>query len=261
MDAVSQVLASRQSADRLTPMIGVSVAGHVVLTAAVFLLPAAWMGIRAVPDEPVMMVSLGGSTGPDTGGRRPESSQSTQTVAPPAPRPEPVRPPTVATPEMIVPTKTPPKKTPPTPVKQAPRDATARATPSTGAEIQKGDANANTGSRNQTPFGGVSTGGGGGVGPRLDVLNFCCPQYLVTMQDRVLRNWESRQQSLGTTGVVFVVQRDGSLTDVAVEKTSGNAQLDFLATRALVLTRQLPPLPAEYPNQTLRVHLTFEYQR
>ncbi len=260
MDAVSQVLASRQSADRITPMVGVSVAAHLVLTAAMFLLPAAWMGIRAVPDEPVMMVSLGGSAGPETGGRRPESAQATQAVAPPTPRPEPVLPPTVATPEMIVPTKAPPKKTPPPPVKQAPRDATPRATPSTGAEIQKGDANANTGSRNQTPFGGVSSGGGG-IGPRLDVLNFCCPQYLVTMQDRVLRNWESRQQSLGTTGVVFVVQRDGSVTDVAVEKTSGNAQLDFLATRALLLTRQLPPLPAEYPNQTLRVHLTFEYQR
>jgi len=250
MDAVSQVLASRQSADRVASMVGVSVAGHLVLTAAVFLLPAA----------SVMMVSLGGSAGPETGGRRPESAQATQAVAPPTPRPEPVLPPTVATPEMIVPTKAPPKKTPPPPVKQAPREATVRATPSTGAEIQKGDANANTGSRNQTPFGGVSTGGGG-VGPRLDVANFCCPQYLVTMQERVLRNWESRQQSLGTTGVVFVVQRDGSLTDVTVEKTSGNAQLDFLATRALLLTRQLPPLPAEYPNQTLRVHLTFEYQR
>lgn len=112
MDAVSQVLASRHSADRLASMVGLSVAGHLVLTAAVFLLPAAWLGIRVGPEEPVMMVSLGGSPGPDTGGRRPESAQATQTVAPPAPRLEPVRPPTVATPEMIVPTKAPPKKTP-----------------------------------------------------------------------------------------------------------------------------------------------------
>ncbi len=261
MDAVSQVLAVRQSADGAASMVGLSVAAHVALAAAVFLLPAAWMGIRMAPEEPVMMVSLGGAPGPDTGGRRPESAQSQQAVAPPAPRPEPVRPPTVATPEMIVPTKAPPRKTPAPPVKQAPREATARATPSTGTEIQKGDANANTASRNQTPFGGVSTGGAGGVGPRVDVANFCCPQYLVTMQDRIMRNWESRQQALGTTGVVFVVQRDGTLTDVAVEKSSGNAQLDFLATRALSLTRQLPPLPGEYPNASLRVHLTFEYQR
>ncbi len=258
MDAVSQVLATRQSIDGAAPMVAASVAGHVALALAVFLLPAAWMGLRTLPEEPVMMVTLGGAPGPDTGGRRPESAQSQQAVAPPAPRREPVRPPTVATPEMIVPTKAPPR-TPP-PVKQAPRDATARATPSTGAEIQKGDANANTASRSQTPFGGAASGGGG-VGPRLDVVGFCCPQYLVTMQDRILRNWESRQQTLGTTGVVVVVQRDGTLTDVAVEKSSGNSQLDFLATRALLLTRQLPPLPAEYPDQSLKVHLTFEYQR
>ena len=260
MDAVSQVLAGRQTADGVAPMVGLSVLAHVALAAAVVLVPAAWMGITTAPDEPVMMVTLGGAPGPQTGGRQFESSQPTQVVTPPAPRPEPVRPPTAATPEMIVPTKAPPKQTPPAPVKQAPRDATVRATPSAGVELQKGDANANTGSRNQAPFGGVSSGGGG-VGPRLDVLNFCCPQYLVTMQDRILRNWESRQQSLGATNVVFVVQRDGTLTDVAVERSSGNSQLDFLATRALLLTRQLPPLPGEYPNPSLRVHLTFEYQR
>lgn len=260
MDAVSEVLAARQSASGVTPMVGVSVLAHGALAAAMVLLPAAWMGIQTKPDEPVMMVSLGGSPGPETGGRRPESSQSVQTVAPPTPRPQPVLPPTVATPEMVVPTKAPPRKTPAPPVKQAPRDATVRTAPSVGTEVMRGDANANTQSRNQTPFGGVATGGGG-TGPRLDVANFCCPQYLITMQDRILRNWESKQQSLGTTGVVFVVQRDGTLTDVAVEKTSGNAQLDFLATRALLLTRQLPPLPGEYPNATLRVHLSFEYQR
>ena len=260
MDAVSQVLAARNATGDVAPMVGTSVVAHVALVGAVFLLPAAWMGIRPTEEQPIMMVSLAGSSGPQTGGRVPESAQATQVVALPAARPEPVRPPTVATPEMVEPTKAPPKKTPPPPVKQAPREATPRATPSTGAEVQKGDANANTASRSQVPFGGLS-GGAAGTGARVDVANFCCPQYLVTMQERILRNWESRQQSLGTTGVVVVVQRDGSLTDVAVEKSSGNSQLDFLATRALLLTRQLPPLPAEYPNPSLRVHLTFEYQR
>ncbi len=163
MDAVSEVLAARQFREAVAPMVGVSVAAHVALAAAIFLVPAAWMGIRLAPEEPVMMVSLGGAPGPNTGGRRPESAQSTQAVAPPSPRPEPVRPPTLATPEMVVPTKAPPRKVPTPPVKQAPRDATPRATPSTGSEIQKGDANANTRSTSQTPFGGVATGGAGGA--------------------------------------------------------------------------------------------------
>ena len=59
----------------------------------------------------------------------------------------------------------------------------------------------------------------------------------------------------------FTIQRDGTLTDVAVEQSSGNRALDLAASARCCLTRQLPPLPAAYPNPTLTVHLTFEYQR
>jgi hypothetical protein len=37
--------------------------------------------------------------------------------------------------------------------------------------------------------------------------------------------------------------------------------LDFLAHRALLAVRQLPPLPDAYTNPTLVVTLEFEYQR
>ena len=57
-----------------------------------------------------------------------------------------------------------------------------------------------------------------------------------------------KQQALGTTIILFKVQRDGTLTDVAIEKTSGNASLDFIAARALRLTERIPPLPPEYTN-------------
>jgi protein TonB len=156
--------------------------------------------------------------------------------------------------------KAPPKKTPPKappPKVPPPREATPAATPATGAQVQRGDTVADT--RGQG-FGGVASGAGG-TGARLDVADFCCPQYLVTMQSRIQRVWESKQQSTGMTVVRFVIQRDGSMTNVEVERTSGNSTLDLIATRAIQLTRQLPPLPAEYPNPTLTVHLTFEYQR
>lgn len=60
---------------------------------------------------------------------------------------------------------------------------------------------------------------------------------------------------------MFTILRDGTVADIAVEKSSGNQTLDFIATRALRLTQKVPPLPPEYTNPTLRVHLTFEYQR
>jgi TonB family protein len=260
MDAVSQVLVERHGLTEASPMVGASFAAHVVLTAALFLVPAAWMGLRVTEDEAVMTISLAGPVGPQTGGRQVESAQAVQTQAPPAPRPEPVAPPTAKTPEMVEPTKAPPKKTPPVPVKQAPKDAPVRPTPSKGAEVQTGDALANTASTSKVPFGGLASGAGG-TGARLDVGNFCCPQYLAAMQERILRNWESRQQTLGLAIVVFRVQRDGTLSDIAIERSSGNATLDFIATRALRLTQRIPPLPPEYPNPSLTVHMTFEYQR
>jgi outer membrane biosynthesis protein TonB len=37
--------------------------------------------------------------------------------------------------------------------------------------------------------------------------------------------------------------------------------LDQEARRALFKTRKLPPLPQEFPDSTLTVHLIFQYQR
>jgi hypothetical protein len=45
-----------------------------------------------------------------------------------------------------------------------------------------------------------------------------------------------------------------------VERTSGFMALDLAAERALLTTR-LPELPPQFPNPSLTVHLTFEYQR
>lgn len=260
MDAVSQVLVARHGIDDTRPNFVASLAAHAVLAALVFLVPAAWMGMQVAREEPVMTVSLAGPVGPQTGGRVAESAQAVQAAAPPAPRPAPVAPPTAVTPEMVEPTKAPPRKTPPPKVTQAPKDAPTRTAPSTGAQVQTGDALANTASTNRTPFGGTASGAGGS-GASIDVGQFCCLQYLAAMQERILRSWESRQSSLGTAVVVFKVQRDGTLTDIAVERSSGNQTLDFIATRALRLTQQIPPLPAEYTNPSLTVHMTFEYQR
>ena len=44
-----------------------------------------------------------------------------------------------------------------------------------------------------------------------------------------------------------------------VERPSGFLALDLAAERALLITR-LPELPAQFPNPTLTVHVTFDYQ-
>jgi TonB family protein len=60
--------------------------------------------------------------------------------------------------------------------------------------------------------------------------------------------------------VKFTIQRDGRLTDYIIEKPSGSTPLDLAALRAVVVTKSLPPLPNEYSNPTLVVHLSFEYK-
>jgi len=110
-------------------------------------------------------------------------------------------------------------------------------------------------------FGGLSTGGGMGSGSYLDVKNFCCPDYLVTMIQVIRGNWSARQQVAGETMVVFRIQRDGRLTDIEVERSSGYPALDLTAQRALFVTQRLPSLPPAFPDDHLTVHLRFEYRR
>jgi TonB family protein len=81
------------------------------------------------------------------------------------------------------------------------------------------------------------------------------------MLSLIRRNWDERQQASGVTVMRFVIQRNGMITDISVERSSGYAALDFMAERSLRATRQLPPLPAAFPEQTLPVHLVYEYNR
>jgi TonB family protein len=136
--------------------------------------------------------------------------------------------------------------------------ATRGRTPSAPAEpAQPGSAVAETGARG---MGFGLTTGGGGAGGYLDVGDFCCPEYLTTMIQLVQRNWNSKQRIGAQNMVKFTILRDGSLSGVELEQSSGYAALDLASQRALIVTRQLPPLPSAFPNDHLTVHLRFEYQ-
>jgi TonB family protein len=92
--------------------------------------------------------------------------------------------------------------------------------------------------------------------------DFCDPQYLAQMVGMIHRNWTQQRQPVPAKPIIrFVIQRDGSLTDVTVRQSSGYPLLDFTAKRAVDLTRAIPPLPACYPHPDFAVNLTFEYIR
>ena len=81
------------------------------------------------------------------------------------------------------------------------------------------------------------------------------------MQALIRRNWNERQPASGDVLVRFAIRRDGTIEGVELERSSGSSALDLESQRALALTRQLPPLPAAFPDARLVVHLAFRYTR
>jgi TonB family protein len=260
---VTDVLRDRMAEPRgLQGMVAVSVAVHVLAVAFILLAPGKWTGRNAEPPPPAMTISLqGAGEGPKNGGLTAMGGRPVQVERPPqdAPKREEIRPPAAKEPEMTLPKPGAKlvRATPAPTVAQAPDQARGR-TPTKGPQARAGNALADTGVRGQG-F-GLSTGGGPGSGSSLDVADFCCPDYLVLMIERIRSAWMQDQGAAGQVLVKFTVQRDGRLADPAVERSSGLSTLDLGALRAVAMTKTLPPLPAVFPNPTLTVHLNFQYK-
>ena len=243
MTEVTDVIVARQQRpEPFTGMLAWSIVAHAAVLTFLLFGPMDWnLAADEVPN-PVMTISLAGAPGPrnggitQTGGRAvvaPPLESRQVAMPPPPPRPE----------ERIVPTETP---RPP------------RAAPPPKEEPQAGVTRTDTGTRGQG-F-GLTTGGSGGTGVQLDVANFCCPEYIEQMVTLLQRNWQAGQGVGGVTIMRATITRGGSFEGVIVERTSGFLALDLAAERALLTTR-LPELPPQFPNPSLTVHLTFEYQR
>lgn len=256
MNAVAS--SARPAPDGFQRMLTISLVVHLVGVAAFALAPQDWR-TRATTEREVMTISLGGAPGPDSGGQTPMAGRAVQRAVPlqENPRPEPIRPPAPKPPEMVAPAKEPPKTAP----KERPKAETAPdtakgRTPTTGAQVTQGQAQADTGVQSDSI--GLSTGGGGGTGGQMNLGNFCCPAYIQEMLRVVQRNWQQNQNNRGVTIMRFVIDRQGNLSNIEVARSSGNFLLDQAAQRALLATR-LPPLPREYTNPTLTVNLQFNF--
>jgi TonB family protein len=260
-EAVSSILIGRsREADGLSRMVLISLAIHGVLMVALVLVPRDWLRMQDEEQVTPMMISLGPSGTADTGGMtaitaRPVQQESAETKpvnAPPAPK----------VPEMVAPAPD-VKPKPVTKPIEKPVEKSSTRKPSTGAEVKSGAARVETRNAAQVPFGGLAerSGASSSGGPRLDVANFCCPEYVDTMNQRIRSNWDQKQGAAGQTVVRFTIRRDGVLVNVEVAKTSGNPLLDLESKRAVINTRQLAALPAQFDRPTLTVLLTFDYLR
>ena len=57
--------------------------------------------------------------------------------------------------------------------------------------------------------------------------------------------------------VRFTINREGRLSRIELESSSGNSSFDRAALRSLYATNPLPPLPPAYSKSSLTVHLTY----
>ncbi len=104
---------------------------------------------------------------------------------------------------------------------------------------------------------GVAVSGGNSL--KLDAPDFPFPHYITLIQLRIENNWQppfSGQGQLLAT-VYFKIRRNGEVTDVKLEQTSGSIAFDQAAQRAVYSANPMPPLPTGSGLETLGVHFDF----
>jgi TonB family protein len=135
------------------------------------------------------------------------------------------------------------------------------AAPSGTPEGTEGGTGMGTGLR----IGGGEGPGGPGYGPG-GLANFPYVWYLNTITERVSSNWFSSLVDPGISGsfqtiVYFRIQKSGQVVDVQIEQSSGLTPLDLSAVRAVKASAPFPPLPREYDEAYLGIHLIFEHTK
>lgn len=220
----------------------ISLTVHVLISIIAF----EWVSFRSVRyiPRPVYNVTL-----------VPPPVQAKAEQPPPKPEPEPEKvapePEPEPEPEEAEPIKPVPKPKPkPKPEKPKPR----REVPKTDIEEPRPDQTESTEPSESTPETGEMS---------LDAKDFPFAPYINRVRRKIAANWRVPEGSQGQERfcrVYFRIQRDGSVSDVAVEETSELFMFDQAAKRAVMNAAPLPPLPREYREGYLGVHFSFVYK-
>jgi len=103
------------------------------------------------------------------------------------------------------------------------------------------------------------TGPGGDFGGRF-------PWYVQAVRNRISTNWLQSTVDPGVTWapravVTFQILRTGSITNIELLRSSGNASVDNSARRAILSSSPLAPLPGEYSGSHVTVEFWFDFRR
>ncbi|HTO10295.1 MAG TPA: energy transducer TonB [Candidatus Binatia bacterium] len=109
---------------------------------------------------------------------------------------------------------------------------------------------------------GQRSGSPQGAGPlTVTASDFPFAWYIAIVQRKIAASWDPWAQPGHQPVAVFTIDRDGRVSGVAIDKTSGNSYYDQKAVRAINDAVPFPPLPAEWPKPVLRIKLGFAFSQ
>ena len=90
--------------------------------------------------------------------------------------------------------------------------------------------------------------------------------YVSAVRNRISSNWllSTISPSILTAPRVYLtfdISRDGTVTDVRINQSSGRPEIDRSALRAVLASNPLGPLPPDYSGDKVTVEFYFDFRR
>lgn len=112
-----------------------------------------------------------------------------------------------------------------------------------------------------SPGAGEAASEGSGASVSADMPNFPYPWYITQVRSQLWARWSARMpRTPGAVTVMFIILRDGALTDLRVESSSGDAGYDYSALTAVQEAAPFAPLPGGFKDSFLKIHVNFTSQ-
>jgi len=93
-----------------------------------------------------------------------------------------------------------------------------------------------------------------------DFPNFPYPWYITRVREALWNSWTERMPSRGLLRctIKFEIQRGGAAKAISVERSSGNRLFDSAAETSVENAGPFPPLPDDFYEDALTVHVEFK---
>lgn len=144
------------------------------------------------------------------------------------------------------------KKTEETPKPPPKKDTSYKGLAQKGDKNQKGGTEVSDQLGPGTKFGSVA----------VDNASFNYPYYFIQAFGKIQRNWSNPVASnqILSCVIYFQIIRSGTVLDPKIEESSGVPAYDRACLRAIQASSPLPPLPTDFRDDIIGIHLEFPYE-